>query len=480
VHSGSPVAPGLAGPAHRPRRRGLVAALCAGGAIAGLQQTILVPVLPELPRLLGESADDVSWLVTATLLAAAVATPVTTRLADMYGRRRMALVCLATMLAGTLLGAVSGVLVLSIAARALQGVGMALIPIGIAIMRDELPAERVPLGVAVMSAALAVGGGAGLPLAGLVVQHADWHLLFWVSAASMALVLAAAVRVVPASPAANGGPFDLPGAVLLSLALVGGLLALTKGAQWGWGSPATLGCALGGAAVLAAWVPVELRSRRPLVDLRLATRPSLLLVNLASVFAGFGMFADPLVVTQFLQSPPATGYGLGLDTATTGLLLAPGSLAFAAAAPFSAFLTRRHGAAVTLLVGAACMAVAYAVRIWAHSGAGWVVGGSLLVSAGAAISFGAMPALVMQLVPRTETASANGLNSLVRSLGTSAASATVAAVSAAAVVRLGDTLFPSLTAIVVVLAAAAAASLFACAAVLPLVLHSGLARPPHR
>jgi hypothetical protein len=91
-----------------------------------------------------------------------------------------------------------------------------------------------------------------------------------------------------------------------------------------------------------------------------------------------------------------------------------------------------------------------------------------------------MPALVMQLVPRTETASANGLNSLVRSLGTSAASATVAAVSAAAVVRLGDTLFPSLTAIVVVLAAAAAASLFACAAVLPLVLHSGLARPPHR
>ncbi|MFF7602509.1 MFS transporter [Streptomyces mirabilis] len=147
-----------------PRRTGtLVVTLCLGGTVTALQQTLLIPILPELPRLLGTSAANVSWLVTATLLAAAVATPIASRLADMYGKRTVMLFCLVLMICGSLLGALTHGLAGAVTARALQDVGVALIPIGIAIMRDELPAAKVPLGVALMSATVAVGGGVGLP-----------------------------------------------------------------------------------------------------------------------------------------------------------------------------------------------------------------------------------------------------------------------------------------------------------------------------
>jgi MFS family permease len=456
----------------------LVATLCFGGTVSALQQTILVPILPDLPRLLGTSADNVSWLVTATLLAAAISTPVASRLADMYGKRTMLLCCLVVMISGSLLGALTHDLAGAIAARALQGAGVALIPIGIAIMRDELPAPKVPLGIALMSATLAIGGGCGLPLAGLVVQNANWHMLFWVTGGAGALTLVAVLVAVPPSSIRTGGTFDYWGAGLLSIALTALLLALTKGSQWGWASPGTLLCVSGGVALLAGWIPLELRVRRPLVDLRIASRPAVLLVNVATLFVGFGMFVNPLVTTQLLQSPPGTGYGHGLDAATAGLLMGTTSVAFGAAAPLSALLTRLHGAAVTLCAGALCMGAGYVARVWLSHDVGWIVAGSLLVSAGASLAFGAMPALVIRLVPATETTSANGLNSLLRSIGTSTSSAVVAAVAVVGAQQVGDVLYPGFGALIGVFWAAAVACLLAALAMFPLVLRRRLMTRP--
>ena len=121
----------------------VITVLALAGLIVAVMQTLLVPLIPDLPNLLGVSTDDASWLITATLLASAVATPSMSRLADMFGKRRMMLVSLALMAAGSVLGALGTSLALLIAARALQGCGMALIPIGMSIMRDELPRERL-------------------------------------------------------------------------------------------------------------------------------------------------------------------------------------------------------------------------------------------------------------------------------------------------------------------------------------------------
>src|SRR5262249_45436678 len=155
--------------------------------------------------------------------------------------------------------------------------------------------------------------GAGLPLAGLIVEHMNWHSVFWVSAASGSALFVAVALVVPESPVRTRGSFDYVGAVLLSAAVTALLLALSKGSSWGWLSYQTIVLTVVGLVLVVVWLPFELRVRSPLVDVRVAARPAVLLVNIASVLTGFAMFANMLGSTQLLQQPTKTGYGLGLD-----------------------------------------------------------------------------------------------------------------------------------------------------------------------
>ncbi|GAA3673730.1 hypothetical protein GCM10022237_36650 [Nocardioides ginsengisoli] len=420
------------------------------GIVVSLQQTLLLPLLAELPRLLDTSASGASWLVTATLLTGAIATPTVSRLADMYGKRRMVLLALAISVAGSLVGGLSQVLPLLIAARALQGVGMALVPVGIAIMRDELPRDRVPLGVAMMSATLAIGAGAGLPLSGLISEHLDWHACFWLTGAVGVLLMLGARAIIPESPVRTGGAFDIRGAILLSAALTAILISLTKGGHWGWTSPTTLGLVAAGLVTLVIWVPLELRTPRPLVDVRVASRRAVLLVNVASIFAGFAMYVNMLVSMQYLQMPEATGYGLGLDMLQAGLWMVPNAAAFGLMAPVSASVTRRLGPQTTLITGAAIMAVTYLGRVFYSDSLAQVVIGSVCVGIGTSLVYSALPTLIMRAVPVTETASANGLNVLLRSLGTSTASALTAAITTASVTVVAGTGFPSASALTLI------------------------------
>ncbi len=454
-------------PARSPIATILVLSLC--GVVVSLQQTLLLPLLPELPRLLDTSADSASWLVTATLLSGAVATPTISRLADMFGKRRMMVTSLGVSLAGSLLGAVSEIVPLLITARALQGVGLALVPVAIAIMRDELPREKVPLGVAIMSATLAVGAGVGLPLSGLISDHLDWHAIFWLTAIVAAILLVTARTMLPESPVQTRGTFDYRGAVLLSVSLTALLLALSKGAQWGWTSATTLGLAFAGLAVLAAWVPVELRTPSPLVDIRVAARAPVMLVNVVSVFAGFAMFTNMLVTTQLLQMPEETGYGLGLGVLETGWWMVPNAVAFALLAPVSAWMTRRFTPQITLLTGAVVMALSYAARVFLSDDLAQIVIGSVMVGVGTALVYGALPTLIMRAVPVTETASANGLNVLLRSIGTSSASATAAAVTSASAIVVADQVAPTEGALKLFLWLAAGASVAATAVTVPML-----------
>lgn len=432
-----------------PRKRNsavVVAVLCLCGTIVSLQQTLVVPLLPDYPKILHTTAENASWLVTATLLTSAVATPIITRAADMYGKRKMLLLCLVAMFAGSVLAALSSTLLPVIVGRSLQGFAAALIPVGISIMRDELPSERVGGAVALMSATLGIGAAIGTPLAGVIYENASWHMLFWTSAAGALLFVILVPLTVPESPVRAAGRFDLLGAVLLSGALVALLLAISKGGHWGWTDQRTLGLALLGCLLLAAWTPQQLRASSPMVDLRTSARRPVLLTNLASLFVGFAMFSNLLSTTQQLQMPKQTGYGLGLGVLEAGLWMLPAGLLMVVLAPVSARMSEQWGARTTLLVGSLVMALGYVARVYLTHDVLQVVLGSAIVTAGTALTFASMPTLIMRSVPITETASANGLNSLLRAVGTSLASASLVAVLAGSTISLGPVRVPSLLA----------------------------------
>jgi MFS family permease len=422
-------------------------------------QTLVVPLLPQFPRLLSASPGTVAWLVTATLVAGAVCAPVLGRLGDMYGKRRMLVVALGMVTIGSALGAVAPNVGVLIAARALQGAAMGVIALGISVMRDVLPPARVGSGIALMSSSLGIGGAIGLPLTGVVAEQASWRWLF-AGAAVLGVVQLVLVRaVVRESPLRSGGRFDLPGAVGLSVALVCVLLAVSKGAEWGWGSAPVLGLLLAAAVTFAGWTHWELRTRAPLVDLRVNARPSVLWTNVASIAIGFAMFAGFLVTTQVLQAPRATGYGFGLSLVAAGVVLLPIGAAMTIFSPVSARLSRRRGARTTLVLGTSVLALGNLLMATLPGSLLLIIAASTITAVGAALAYSALPLLIMDSVPPTETAAANSLNTLMRMLGTSSCSAFVAAVATSLTVSADGQVLPAASAYTVIYLVAAAAGL---------------------
>ncbi|MEU9951036.1 MULTISPECIES: MFS transporter [unclassified Streptomyces] len=410
-----------------PARTGaIVASLSAAGIVASLMGTLVIPLVAQLPELLDTSTANASWVVTAPLLTGAVATPVFGRLGDLYGKRRMLLICVGLLVVGSLASAVSDSLVPMVIGRAIQGIGMGIIPLGISTMRDVVPPERMGSSVALMSSSLGIGGAFGLPLAAGVAQNADWHALFWGSAAISLLVGFAVMRFVPGVPAGGArGRFDIPGTIGLSVGLVSLLLAVSKGAEWGWTSATTLGLFAAAVIVLLAWGWFELQTTDPLVDLRATARRRVLLTNLASIVIGFAMFAQSLVAPQLLQLPKELGYGLGQSMLAAGLWMVPTGLVMMAFSPLGAKLSARFGPRTSLLTGSLIMAIGYGLAVPLMGSVAGIVVASCVVSIGVAFAYGAMPAIIMASVPASKTASANGFNALMRSIGLSASSAVI-------------------------------------------------------
>lgn len=451
------------------RANTVVAVLAFAGIVVSLMQTLVIPLAPEFPRLLDTSPSSAAWVITSTLLASAVATPVVGRLGDMYGKRRMLLTSLTVLVSGSVVCALADSLLPMIVGRALQGLAGGVIALGISIMRDELPAERLGSATAMMSASLGVGGALGLPAATFLAEHADWHVLFWAAGGVGLVVTALVVVLVPESPVRSGGRFDVVGAAGLSTALLCLLLAVSQGATWGWTSPLTAGLFAAAVVVLLVWGWWELRTPRPLVDLRTTARRQVLLTNLASVVFGFAMFAMALVVPQILLLPAETGYGLGQTMVTVGLVMAPNGLIMMVMAPLSAWISRTRGPRTTLMIGAAVVATGYALGIGLMATIWQLVLVSCVIGAGVGLSYGAMPALIMAAVPVSETAAANSLNTLMRAIGTATSSAVAGVILAQLTTSFGAVAVPSQGGfrLIMAIGAVAAAGAIVVAAFIP-------------
>src|SRR5882757_7299996 len=157
----------------------LVLYLSLGGLSFAVLQSLVAPAMSTIAHDLNASTGDISWVLTAYLLAASVLTPILGRLGDMVGKRRVLIAVLMVLAAGTVLAAVAPNLAVLIVARALQGAAGAIMPLSIAIVRDELPREKVSVTVGLISAIFGIGAGIGIVAAGPIVEHLSWHWLFW-------------------------------------------------------------------------------------------------------------------------------------------------------------------------------------------------------------------------------------------------------------------------------------------------------------
>ncbi|TML46836.1 MAG: MFS transporter, partial [Actinobacteria bacterium] len=195
-----PVARGVA---RRPRL--VLAVLALGCAGYAMLQSLVVPALPTLQHDLDTTPTGVTWVFTAYLLSASVATPIAGRLGDLFGKKRTLLVVLAGLAGGSLIAALATTLPVLIAARAIQGVGGAMFPLAFGIIRDEFPRERVAGGIALISGLLGIGGGLGIVLAGPILDNLGYHWLFWIPCMVIVATAVGSMFVIPESPIRASG-----------------------------------------------------------------------------------------------------------------------------------------------------------------------------------------------------------------------------------------------------------------------------------
>jgi EmrB/QacA subfamily drug resistance transporter len=399
--------------------------LTLAGTAFSLQQTMVVPALPVLQAEFGTSPSWAVWVLTGFLLTASVATPLLGRLGDQFGKERMLVISLAIFLAGCLGAAAAWDIWSLIGFRILSGAGGAVFPLSFAIIRDEFPPEKVRVGIGLLSAVFGVGGGLGILLSGLIVDHASWRWIFVAGALPVAAAIVLVHRFVPESPVKSPSRVDYAGAAFLSAGLVALLLALTEGERWGWGSGRILTLGVVAVALLVGWGWVETRVSVPMVDMRMLARRPILFTNLAALIAGFAMFGSFVLVPAYVETPtnlPASlaglaDYGFGATATEAGLILLPSSLVMLVAGPAAGLLGRRFGSKWPLASGMVLVAAGSALLALFHDEPWQVAVAMIVLGTGVAFAFAAMAALITESVRPTETGVATGMNTVMRTDG---------------------------------------------------------------
>src|SRR5882757_10726213 len=190
------------------------ALLAVAGVSYALLQSLVAPALPNIEHALHTTENSVSWVLTSYLLSASVATPVIGRLGDMYGKKRLLLIVLTLLSVGTLVSALASSLPLMLVGRVIQGAAGGIFPLAFGIIRDEFPRERVAGAIGLVSALLGVGGGAGVVLAGPIVDHLSFHYLFWLPLIPVLVATVLTYFVVPESTLRVQGRVNWTGAAL--------------------------------------------------------------------------------------------------------------------------------------------------------------------------------------------------------------------------------------------------------------------------
>lgn len=394
-----------------------LAILSLGALSYVLLQSAVVPALSDLQRSLHTTENGAAWILTANLIAASVATPILGRLGDMYGKERMLLWTYVALGAGTLMAALVHTIALLDVARAIQGIGGGVFPLAFGIIRDEFPRDRIAGAIGLLSAIFGIGGGAGIVLGGLIVEHLSWHWLFWLPLVAIAAAVVLTALFVPESPIRVPGRINWLGAVLMASGITGVLVAVSEATIWGWGSTKTLGVLIAGLVLCGAWIVAELHVREPLVDMALMRIKAVWTTNLAAVLLGAGMYASFILVPQFVEAPGSTGYGFGASVLTGGLYLLPSTVTMLVFGGMAGPLAARFGSKRLLVAGALVSAASFACLTFAHAQPWEICFAMGLFGAGLGLAFAALGTLIIDAVPQEQTGVATAMNTLMRSVG---------------------------------------------------------------
>jgi len=410
------------------RQRGTLPVLVTVAALVAIISSLGAPLIPSIARSDHVSLSAAEWVLTAALMTGALATPAMGRLADGPRKRRVIEVALTVVLAGCVLSAVSTSFVVLIIGRGLQGVGLGLLPVTMAIARSQFPPDEAGRAIATLSVSAAVGAGLGYPITSLIAQLLDFHAAFWLGAITVASALVLVEIVLPNRSDGRSRRFDTLGMVTLGAAVIGVSVVLSEGGSWGWASLKSLALFAFSVVMVGLWIAHELKVTDPLIDVRQVRNRSVLTADASAFLIAVAMYLFLPIIVEFVQIPVASGYGFGASILVSGLVFVPLSVGSFVASRFLAAYTKHFGVRSMIPFGSLIFAASTLFFAVQHGALWEAFVASGMAGIGIGFTFAAMPGFVVRAVPPSETGSAMGFYQVVRSIGLSLGSALAAAV----------------------------------------------------
>ncbi len=417
-NSGSTVGTGV------PRRWLILAVMSVGTLIVFIDNTVVNTALPAISVDLGASTSTLQWVVNAYVLILAGLLLLGGSLGDRFGRRRWMIVGLVVFGAGSVGGGLAGSAAALITARAVQGVGAALVlPATLSIITNSFPRHERAKAIAVWTAVGGLGVGIGPVLGGYLVDTLSWSAVFWLHVPVVALALAG-MALVPESRDERNLPLDLPGAILATSGLIALVFGIIQGGEVGWLTGEIL-LAFGLATILlGAFTIVELRSDHPMLPLKFFRQKDFTGAVLTIGLILFGMLVTFFFLTQFLQIVQ------GRSALAAGLLVIPVSVAMMFGAPLSGRLMDTIGPRYLVLAMTTAMVtgVLMLTGLEATSGTAAVIVPLAIFGFGAGLGMPALTDTVMAAVPETDAGIGSAVNDVSRELGGALGVATVGSI----------------------------------------------------
>ncbi|MFI0980081.1 DHA2 family efflux MFS transporter permease subunit [Streptomyces sp. NPDC021093] len=400
-----------------PRRTGTTWTLVitsVAGFMAALDNLVVTTALPSIRADLGGGLADLQWTVNAYTLTFAVLLMLGAALADRFGRRRLFVVGLGIFTLASAAAALAPGIDSLIAARAIQGVGAAIMmPLTLTLLTAAVPAARRGAALGIFSAVTGLAVASGPLIGGTLTEHLSWQWIFWLNVPVGLVLLPLAALRLKESYAPNAR-LDVLGTLLVSGGLFGIVYALVNGQEDGWTSAPILAGLLVGTALLGGFVHHGFRNKNPMLPMRLFKSRGFLGINLASLLMFLGMFGAIFLLSQFLQGV------LGHSPTEAGLRMLPWTGMPLLVAPFAGILSDRIGGRPVVAAGLALQAVGLALFAlvigpdvsYAAQLPGLIVGG-----VGMALYFAPASSVVMASVRPAEQGIASGANSALREVG---------------------------------------------------------------
>jgi EmrB/QacA subfamily drug resistance transporter len=378
-------------------------------------ETMIIPGILNIQKDFATTESLVAWVTSAFLIVGSAVSPLFGKLGDSFGKKRMFLIALVFYTVGVGIAGFSPSIYFLIGARAIQGIGFAIVPLALAIIAETFPRERIATAQGVVSATFAIGAALGLIIGSYVVQDLGWQWAFH-SAFLLSIVLFVVVaRFLPQGSPGTGRKVDYQTIVLLMGGVSLILLYLTEGPYAGWYSTYDLAILLVGVLLTACFFIAESRKSNPLIPLPLLRIRNVFVANGMGILSGIGMFMLFFAVVYYIRLPAP--FGRGLDVISAGLTMAPATILMLVAGPGLGRLVSKYGPKPAMFLGGVIAIIGFSLFIFNRSTTTDVMLDTAISLVGAVGIIIPIVNMISVSLPRETVATGLGLNTMLRNIG---------------------------------------------------------------